>query len=104
MSLCTRAMGCCLCSHPLNCRYKLLNPAPEYVSVHAEVQRRFDLAVRAAAVLAANPAISLPELMVAILHQGTNRAGSPAVYSPNDVQPELGFLLGQLNFIAKVGY
>lgn len=78
-------------------RYKIGRPAPEYVPVHAELQRKFDLAARSAAIMVASSAAHLAQALPLILQP---QGGIP--YSGPQLQMEAGFIYGQLKALAQV--
>ena len=84
-------------------RYKLKQPAPSYAGIFSDVQARFDLCVRAAALLESRPSLPL-HLALPMLLQPSPAVplGSNTVYSHDDLRKNAAFMFGQLLALSKV--
>jgi hypothetical protein len=74
--------------------YKLLNPAPEYVELFASTRCKYDLCIRTAALLRADPLCSFEEGSPIILEPASGTEGRS--YTDKELFRESGFILAQL--------
>lgn len=87
---------------PIFHRFRLGAPSAEYERTYASVQRKFDLCVRAATIIATMGDATLAQALPIIARPVPN-IGGRGIYSMADIRAEASFLAGQLTAYNKVG-
>jgi hypothetical protein len=83
------------------CRFRLGNPSADYERVYTNVQRKFDLCVRAATVISTMGDATLQQALP-IITRPVHNVGGRGVYNMADIRAEAGFLAGQLSAYGMV--